>query len=241
MRRRLRRLHSDQSGFTLPELLTAMGIGVVLLLAAFMLLDRAVSGSATISARQDAVQRGRLAMELITRQLRSQVCLGETRPIVAGSGDSVTFYTNLSGNPNAAQKRTLRYVASEKRLYEDIYEGSGTFPALTFPASPTRSRELLKPVVEATETVGSTTVNRPFFRYFRYAPGVNTTGALQQLNVPLSATDAPEVALVNIAFSSRPTRKVERDSDSIDATTFVSDVYIRLADPTKPAEGPACS
>ena len=84
MRPRLRQLRSDERGFTLPELLIAMAIGLIVLLAAFMLLDRAVS--ARPGRRPPGrLQRGRLAMELITRQLRSQVCLGDaTEPITAG-------------------------------------------------------------------------------------------------------------------------------------------------------------
>jgi prepilin-type N-terminal cleavage/methylation domain-containing protein len=236
---RLRQLRSEQSGFSLPELITAMAIGMVVLLAAFMLLDRAVSGSTKLADRQEAVQRGRLAMELVTRQLRSEVCLGAAQPILAGTDDSVTFYANLSSNPNAADKRTLRYVTSEKRLYEDVYTGTGTFPILNFPSTPTRSRELLKPVVPTTEKVGSTMVARPIFRYYKYANGT-TTGALQQLSTPLSGLDAPEVVMVNVAFAAVPVRRVERTTDVLDATTFESNVYVRLADPAKPAEGPTC-
>jgi prepilin-type N-terminal cleavage/methylation domain-containing protein len=239
MKARLRQLRSDQSGFTLPELITAMGIGLIVLLAAFMLLDRAVSGSTRLADRQEAVQRGRLTMELITRQLRSQVCLAETQPILAGDDNSVTFYANLSSNPNTAQKRRLRYVAAEKRIYEDIYNGSGTFPSLTFPASPSQSGELLKPVTQTTEKVGSTFVTRPIFRYYKYVSNT-TTGALQLLSTPLSAADAPDVVMINVAFATLPRRLVERTTDIIDATTFNADVYVRLADPMKPTEGPQC-
>lgn len=239
MRRRLRQLNSDESGFTLTELLTAMVIGLVVLMAAFMLLDRTVASTARVSDRQEAVQRGRLTMELMTRQLRSQVCLADDTPILAGDDNSVTFYANLSSNPNSAQKRALRYVASEKRIYEDVYTGTGTYPALTFPASPTTSKELLRPVAQADEKVGSTMVTRPIFRYYRYAPAT-TTGALQQLTSPLTATTAAQVVMINVAFATLPIRKVERTTDVKDATTFASDVYVRLADPTKPTEGPAC-
>ena len=239
MKERLRQLRSDQSGFTLPELITAMGIGLIVLLAAFMLLDRAVSGSTRLADRQEAVQRGRLTMELITRQLRSQVCLGQAQPILAGDDNSVTFYSNLSSNPNSAQKRSLRYVAAEKRLYEDVYNGTGTFPSLTFPASPSQSREMLKPMTQTTEKVGSAFVIRPIFRYYRYVNNT-TTGALQLLTTPLSAADAPDVVMINVAFATLPRRLVERTTDSIDATTFDANVYVRLADPTKPTEGPQC-
>jgi prepilin-type N-terminal cleavage/methylation domain-containing protein len=243
MRRRLRRLHSDESGFTLPELLTAIVIGLVVLMAAFMLLDRTVASTARISDRQEAVQRGRLTMELMTRQLRSQVCLADDTPILAGDDNSVTFYANLSSNPNTAQKRALRYVASEKRIYEDVYNGTGTYPALTFPSSPTTSKELLRPVAQANEKVGSTMVARPIFRYYRYktpTPPATPKGDLEQLTTPLTATTASQVVVINIAFATLPIRKVERTTDVKDATTFASDVYVRLADPTKPTEGPAC-
>ena len=40
-----------------------------------MLLDRSFTASGQIADRQDALQRGRQAMELMTRQLRSQVCV----------------------------------------------------------------------------------------------------------------------------------------------------------------------
>jgi prepilin-type N-terminal cleavage/methylation domain-containing protein len=235
MKRRLQSLRSDESGFTLPELLTAMVIGMVVLLAAFMLLDRAVSTSAKLSDRQDSTQRGRLAMEIVSRELRSQVCLGDGQPITAGNDTSVTFYANLSSSSNAADKRALRYVASEKRLYEDVYTGTGTFPTLAFPATPTRTRELLNPV----QSVVDATVTRPMFRYYKYKVG-GTPGELQQLTSPLSAIDAPDVVMIKVAFAALPQRKVERTTDVADATTFESDVYVRLADPTQPAEGPRC-
>jgi prepilin-type N-terminal cleavage/methylation domain-containing protein len=235
MKSRMNRLRSDESGFTLPELLTAMVIGMVVLLAAFMLLDRAVSTSAKLSDRQDSTQRGRLAMEVVSRELRSQVCLGDGQPIVAGDDNSVTFYANLSSNSNAADKRVLRYVASEKRLYEDVYTGTGTFPDLTFPATPTRTRELLNPL----QPVLDGTVTRPIFRYYKYKVG-GTPGELLQLASPLSAVDAPDVVTIKIAFAALPQRKVARTTDVADATTFESDVYVRLADPTQPSEGPRC-
>jgi prepilin-type N-terminal cleavage/methylation domain-containing protein len=239
MKDRLRQLRSDQSGFTLPELITGMAIGLVVLMAAFMLLDRAVSGSTKLADRQEAVQRGRLTMELMTRQLRSQVCLGQAQPILSGDDNAVTFYSNLTSNPNTAQKRSLRYVASEKRFYQDVYNGTGTFPNLTFPSSPTTSNELLRPVTQTTEKVGSTYVTRPIFRYYKYVNNT-TTGALQLLSTPLSAADAPDVVMINVAFATLPQRLVERTTDIIDATTFDSNVYVRLADPTKPTEGPVC-
>ena len=67
MTRISRRLRSDESGFTLIKLLTSMAIGMILLFAAFMLLDRSTALTKQITDRQDAVQRGRQAMELMVR------------------------------------------------------------------------------------------------------------------------------------------------------------------------------
>jgi Tfp pilus assembly protein PilW len=238
MRQRLRQLHAEQSGFSLPELLTSIFIGMIVLMAAAMLFDRAVSGSTQIGERQEAVQTGRLGMEQITQRLRSQTCLNTTPPVLAGNDDSVTFYSNLTSDPKAIQKRTLRYVDTEKRLYEDVVNGTGTFPALVFTGT-TTTRQLVRPIVEATKKVGSTTTTLPIFRYYKYVAGT-TTGALQQLTSPLSATDAPEVAVISVAFAALPVHKVERTTDTKDGSTFESDVYVRLADPTNPTEGPAC-
>jgi type II secretory pathway pseudopilin PulG len=235
MRALLARLRSDESGFTLPELLTAMSIGIVVILAAFMLLDRAVSTSSELADRQDSSQRGRVAMEIISRSLRSQVCLGDGQPITAGSDTSITFTANLSATPDSADLRVIRYVPAEKRIYEDTYVGTGTFPDLTFPTSPTRTREVAQPVQQIVDG----TTPRPIFRYYRYV-ATSTTGALQQLATPLSTADAPDVVLIKVGFSALPQRKVARTTDVVDGTDFETDVDVRLADPSRPAEGPRC-
>ena len=93
----------DERGFTLIELLVAMVIGMIVLIAAFMVLDRTISASGQVADRSEALQRGRQAMELITRQLRSQVCVGTTKPIVSGTDTSVSFYADLSDGSDADQ------------------------------------------------------------------------------------------------------------------------------------------
>jgi hypothetical protein len=217
-----------------PELLTAMSVGLIVLLAALLLLDTAVSTSNKLADRQDAAQRGRLAMEIITRDLRSQVCLGDGKPITAGDRNGLTFYANVSSNSDSADRRVLRYVASEKTLYEDIYAGTGTFPDLTFSGTAT-TRRLLKPVAAVTDGA----VTRDMFRYYKFRVG-GAPGELQELATPLTPTDAGDVVMIKAAFVALPTRRVERTRDALDATTFESDIYVRLADPTRPLEGPRC-
>jgi prepilin-type N-terminal cleavage/methylation domain-containing protein len=235
VRARLRQLGADEAGFTLPELLTAMTVGLIVLLAAAMLLDSSVSTSNEIADRQDAVQRGRLAMETVTRELRSQVCLKDARPVTYGDQQKVAFYANLSDDPDTADLRTIRYEPADKGLYEDVYQGAGPFPDLVFPASPTSTRQILRAVVPVKDGA----VTRPMFRYYRYRLG-GAPGELEELTSPLTTADAQRVVVIKAAFVALPERTEARADADKDATTFETDVYVRLADPTKPAEGPRC-
>ena len=121
LRRRIR--SSDERGFTLIELLVAMSIGVVLLLAAFMLLDRSFTTSASIADRQDGLQRGRQAMELMTRQLRSQVCVivppatAYSPPVTSATDTAVTFYGSLNESSTNVEKRTLTFSNAGSRVH----------------------------------------------------------------------------------------------------------------------------
>ena len=64
---------NDDSGQTLVELMIATVIGLIVIFAAFLMLQTSMTQGARITSREDASQRGRLAMEQITRELRSQV------------------------------------------------------------------------------------------------------------------------------------------------------------------------
>lgn len=189
--------------------------------------------SSAVSDRQDAVQRGRLAIERMTTVLRSQVCLGEKiEPITAGTGDGVTFYANLSDNPDAAQRQTLVYDPAAKTLTEYVYDGTGAYPDLNFPSAPTQAQPLLAGVGRMVEDG----VTQPIFRFFAYRDN-GAPGELEQLTVPLTATSVSRVVMVRIALFAKPDHA---NPDDRDATSLQSDVYVRLADPNRPAEGPRC-
>ena len=232
MRARLRTLRSDESGFTLIELITAMSIGLVLLMAAFLVLDRATAVSQEIANRQDALQRGRHAMETIVRDLRSQVCLGdEKEPITAADSSRVTFYIDTSDGSKQVHQRSIRYDAATKNVYEDIFIGSGTYPDLVFGA-PSETRLL----VSGVEPILDNGVARPILRYYAFKQG-GVPGDLQLLAAPLSTNDAIRTVLVKVGFTVLPDRRVPKNRE---ATTMESDIYVRIADPSKPLEGPQC-
>lgn len=231
--RRVHTLRADESGFTLVELLAAMSIGLIVLMASFLLLDRATAVSQEIANRQDALQRGRVAMERIVRELRSQVCLGdETEPITAANSNSVTFFLDLSDGSKEVEQRTIRYDPASKNLYEDLYVASGVYPDLVFGA-PVETRLLVggvEPIVEAGGT------QRPILRYYAFAAG-GQPGDLELMTMPLSNDDKIRTVVVKVGFTVLPDRQRPENRE---ATTLESDIYVRLADPSRPLEGPRC-
>jgi prepilin-type N-terminal cleavage/methylation domain-containing protein len=224
---------SDERGFSLTELLVALVIGMIVLLASFMLLDRTISASGQIADRTEALQRGRLAMDLITRQLRSQVCVGNTVPMVAGSDTSVTFYADLSDASGSTpiKKRTLTYDASTDTISESVVTGAGTYPALTFTGAATTTQLLTK-----VEQIMDGSTARPVFRYYGYTVG-STNGALDPLSTPLSAASLSRVALIKVGFRSFAARTVMDDKNS---AVLEDDVYVRVLTATDFNNGPRC-
>jgi prepilin-type N-terminal cleavage/methylation domain-containing protein len=225
---------SDERGFSLTELLVAMFIGMIILLAAFMLLDRSFSASGQVADRSEALQRGRLAMDLITRQLRSQVCVGNTVPIVSGTDNAVTFYADMSDGSTPIKKRTLSYDTITDTITESVVPGAGTYPALTFTGAAT-SVPLLTKVDQIVDGTPPTTP-RPIFRYYGYTVG-GTSGALDPLSTPLSAASLSRVALIKVGFRSFAARTVMNDKDS---AVLEDDVYVRVLTATDFQNGPRC-
>ena len=78
---------AHESGVTLVELIVAMMIGDDDRARRLRVLDTSVKQSTKVAGRVNATQRGRIAMDTITRQLRSQVCYSATVPaLVSGHG-----------------------------------------------------------------------------------------------------------------------------------------------------------
>jgi prepilin-type N-terminal cleavage/methylation domain-containing protein len=231
-----RRLNDDQRGFTLVELLTAISIGMIVLMAAFMVLDRTISASSQIADRSEALQRGRQAMTIITRELRSAVCVGNTVPIIAGSDTSVTFYADLTDGTSVAnpiKQRQLSWSSTTNTITETVTPSAGTYPALTFTGTAT-STPLLTNVQQILDPPSNTP--RAIFRFYGYQTGT-TNGTLVQLGTPLSSTDLGRVALVKVGFRSFAARPISNDKNS---TVLEDDVYTRTSVPTELQGAPEC-
>jgi prepilin-type N-terminal cleavage/methylation domain-containing protein len=220
----------DESGFTLVELLMAMSIGVVVLFAAFMLVDASTPLAAKTQDRVDAAQRGRLAMDIIGAELRSQVCMpGAVPPIMPTVSDAanVWFYGNNQDQDSLPQRHHI-YIQGTA-LKEDTWQGQGTQANVTFPVGLLpQTRTLLDPVALVPGV--------PLFRFFGFDANLPAS-VNQAINVPVSVADSRRVVQVNISFVARPTNATgatPRDS------TFQQAIFFRTADPTDPIKGAKC-
>jgi prepilin-type N-terminal cleavage/methylation domain-containing protein len=226
----------DERGFTLIEMVISMVIGVIVILAAYTVLDASSSLGKRTQDRVDAAQRGRLAMDVIGSELRSQVCLpGAVPPMAAGATPTdFTFYSNLGDQNSPPQKRRL-YVqngAIKEQTWTGTYSGSGTSLTVNWAATPT-SKVLVDPVAQVATPLGPT----PYFRFWGFDANLPATINQPLDTTPLSAADAGRVVQIDVNFVARPTGSTTTSPrDSI----FQQSIFFRTADPMDPGKGPKC-
>jgi prepilin-type N-terminal cleavage/methylation domain-containing protein len=234
----LRSRLTDERGFTLIELLMASMIGMIVLFAAFTLIDVSSTGQHTVENRIDASTRGRNAMEQVTRQLRAQVCLGKgIAPIVEAGESKVVFYASVApaaatpSAPQTVQRRTLEYVpdgaTGRGKLVETVVDGDTTPPPNTlFNATP-RVRTITDNVAPVPGV--------PLFRYWKYDP--NLSPQVQMLSQPIGQDNRAVIVQIQTAFDSFPVHA--RDAERV-RIRLDNKVTVRTADPTDPTRSPKC-
>jgi prepilin-type N-terminal cleavage/methylation domain-containing protein len=242
----IRRLHNDERGFSLIEMLVSLAVGSILLMAIFGALDYSVKANGKVQDRVDSAQRGRAAMERVTQQLRSQICLGPGYPAIPttasgapqSDGNSITFYTDLGGDTPKLQRRTITY--SSGTVYETDYNVAGTIPTaptFTLARSNWVIADRLAPAVDPV-----TNQPIPFFRYYAFTQNpvtpsqwLNTTGP----SYVLADASKPSVVKVSIAFLVNPLRGPGVQGNK-SLSTFQNDVYVRTSDASDPDHSPQC-
>jgi type II secretory pathway component PulJ len=242
----------EEGGFSLPELLIALTIAMIVSLATFSLIEVVMKRSGDTAARVTSSQQGRMAMDTVVRQLRSQVCLNTatpTPPMSAPTGfgqlstsTTAVFYTDFtdagSQKTVAPELHVLSYDAVKQRLVEKDYKGTVklttnvyTYTYPTVASAPARSKVLLENVVPL--------ANTPIFTYYTYGT-TNPPRPDLQLNAAsgLSAADTARVARVSINFRALTTSNPNLLRGS---SVFEDDVYVRAADPNDEAPTPTCA
>lgn len=229
-------LVDDERGYALTELIAALAVGMVVLLAIFGLLDFSIRAQAETVDRVEALQRGRLGMEVMTQQIRAQQCLGTGRPpIVAANGSSLEFYAGLAdagAEFQQVERRALffREVADGKGdVVERVFVGQGRLPDPVFPENPTRERVLVSDVAPTEST--------PLFEYFAFDEA-NPGQMTPPLATPLEEADRHRVVQIGISFRAR----IERGGADEEArdTVLQNRVFVRTADPQRSRGGAQC-
>ena len=225
----------NEDGMTLVELMAAMVSGVIVLLGAYALLDVAVITQKDADARVDMVARGRLAMEEVSRQVRSQICLDKTTvPIIEATPNKIHFYASLAAasDQTVFQKRTVEYVPAADggpgRIDETVVDGVGDPPNVAFPGAP-RTRTILTDVRPPAGWDG-------IFRF--YAFEALSAPQMREVTAPIVPEGERRLTVqVRIAFEVRP-RGGRNPRQKI---LFDNNVYVRTADPTDPTRSPKCT
>ena len=226
----------SQAGVTLVELLAALSIGMITLLAVFAVLDTSVKQSSGVAGRVNATQRARLAMDTITRQVRSQICINSTTPaIISGTADSVKFHADLTDGARPVEQREIVFNATAGTLTENTWTGVVTAGVTTWPAM-TRTRLMLDEVTRRPIPPLPAPQDQAFFHYYAYSVADPPRPTIL-LTPPLSATDRARVAKVELGFTTLPPRARPTSAASV---TLQNEVYVRVADPNDPAPTPTC-
>jgi prepilin-type N-terminal cleavage/methylation domain-containing protein len=240
---------SREDGFTVVELLVAMVVGVVVLGAAFQLVQIATGLTTATQDRVDAAQRGRAGLEAVTTQLRSMVCVtngaAKEGPLVSAAADRVEYYANTRTPDTPPDLRVLSYDSTLHRL--SLRSTPGRRPAnglpvgavvLPYDALTSRTRAML-------DDVYPIDASTPIFRFKTYdAAGLrNKTLDEVDLGDPVPTADLTRMLWVEVNFRVRPTgAKASTAKDAV----MKGKAYFRVADPNKltadenPSNGITC-
>jgi prepilin-type N-terminal cleavage/methylation domain-containing protein len=239
----IRRLRSDESGFSLIELLMAMALGSIVLTALMTVFLNGVTGSVRVSDRVEALQRGRITMDRITTLLNSQTCLlnpdgtGQP-PIVDGQNSQVTFYATLGVVDSNPTIYRLRYDSATKRITEDRFlpvpsGGAITYPS--YPATPDFSRVIGTNILP-------TTAGAPIFQYLQFVTTAGPTLGMVDstaLTTPLTSTSEFAAVRMSISFVTQPEHTAGSTNDKR-ATSLDGVATVGSASAGEPAKGVNC-
>jgi prepilin-type N-terminal cleavage/methylation domain-containing protein len=203
-----RRLRSDQSGFSLIELLMAMALGSIVLTALMTLFLNGVTGAVKVQDRVEALQRGRITMDRVVTLLNSQTCVlnpdgtGQA-PIRDGQNNQVAFYAGLGVVDSDPTIYRLSYDATTKRMTEAQFLPSRSGAVLSYPTYPASP--------DSTHVIGTnilpTNPGDPIFRYWQFVTTDGPTLGMVNdtaLTTPLTAAGALASVRVTVSFITQP-------------------------------------
>lgn len=221
----------SESGFTMIEVLVTMALLGIVVAGATTIIEVVMRQGRGVLERTESAQRGRLTLDQMTRQIRSQVCLDETtKGLISATPTTLTFYADFSAGGNAPVRRQLEYVPTQRHIVERVWNPPNA-------VNPTRTTVLLQNVVQAKDETLPAAPTLPFFRYWAYPdplpaqprPDLPLTGVL-------SAAQVGRIARVGLSFTVRPGGATTDEF----ATPLQDDVVLRNSDPNATRPDPTC-
>lgn len=192
----MRRLRRDESGTTLAELVVGMGIGMVVMLSLTTLIVVTLHSSTRVSARVDATQRARLALNRVVDQLHSACLVPKVAPILEKSTGTELRFVHAEGAAVVPTPTLSVVTFSNGTLNQTDYAWKeGAAPFWVFQTTPTQTTQLMDQLTPASAT-------KPIFSYYASTGG----GLGTPLTTPLSTLDATRTIHVSIVFKTAPQR-----------------------------------
>jgi prepilin-type N-terminal cleavage/methylation domain-containing protein len=219
-----------EEGFTIIELLVALAISLIVFSGAMAVMGTMFTQSSGVVSRTDAMQRGRVVMDTITRLLRAQVCGDQVTRVVPDvtTANSITFFADLSAGTNAPDKHTLYLDTTAHQIVDNVYAGSGSAAnGYSFAATP--AKHVLAEAAYASPD------GTPFLSYSAYPlPLAKPFIPTAPLTPPIDLAEARRVASIQITFLTQPTH-----NNRVDQGTVLQDkVAVRAADPSQDNPNP---
>ncbi|MDX6626661.1 MAG: hypothetical protein QOE56_1650 [Solirubrobacterales bacterium] len=188
------RLRRDERGTTLAELMVGLGIGMVVMLGLTSLIVVTLHSSTRVSARVDATQRARLALNQVLDQLHSACLVPKVAPILEKSTGTELRFVHAAGS-TVSPTPTLSVISfAEGAMKQTDYAWKeGAAPFWVFQTTATKTTQLM-------DQITPVSASKPVFSYYASTGG----GLGTPLATPLSTLDAIRTIQVSIVFKTAP-------------------------------------
>jgi prepilin-type N-terminal cleavage/methylation domain-containing protein len=241
---------SDQRGYTLIELVVGMALGVIVMLAAFGLLEFTTEDVSRTTTRVQLNQLGRTALENVMLELHSACVAPNVNPIIEKTSPTTLILVSQAGQESTfatVHKRKIVYTAGANgtgTLIEYIYPSTSAINSAgnyTFSSTAEKTVLLLKGIRQ-TEEVGKPGVYRPVFQYYRYYEKTDTSPKYGQIDETaisggtggeLSLAEAENVTKVTMSFTLAPEGKEAATFGHDRPVAFEDSAVFRLASPSE--------
>jgi prepilin-type N-terminal cleavage/methylation domain-containing protein len=176
VRHRSRAPVSSAAGFTLPELLIAMVLGLIVIGGAVQVVTASLNNQPRVTSRANQIQQARVTMERMVRELRQGASVPTTP--TASQLSIVTYVGSATcggASGNTAIQCRVTYACSSGNCTRTEAKPDGTSPG---------------PAVQVVSGLSSTNV-------FAYTPRTSTVGAYVGVTLTFPATGGNDAITLN--------------------------------------------